>query len=48
VIEGLTSVRAVNPIGTGYVYRARNALFVGDSQYHSPGLEFTADHPPTS
>jgi hypothetical protein len=38
-------VHAANAIGAGYVYRAPDALFVGDGQYHSPGLEFTADHP---
>jgi hypothetical protein len=38
-------VRAPNAIGAGYVYRAPNALFVGDGQYRSAGLEFTAEHP---
>lgn len=38
-------VRSPNSIGAGYVYRARNALFVGDSHYRSAGLEFTAEQP---
>jgi hypothetical protein len=38
-------VRAPNAIGAGYVYRAPNALFVGDGHYRSGGLEFTAEHP---
>ena len=38
-------VRAPNAIGAGYVYRAPNALFVGDGHYRSAGLEFTAEHP---
>ncbi len=38
-------VRAANPIGAGYIYRAPNALFVGDGHYRSSGLEFTAAHP---
>ena len=38
-------VRAANPIGAGYVYRAPHALFVGDDHYRSAGLNFTAEHP---
>lgn len=38
-------VRAANSIGAGYLYRAPNALFVGDGHYESAGLEFRAQHP---
>jgi hypothetical protein len=37
--------RAQTSIGTGYVYRAKNALFVGDSEYKSPELEFRSREP---
>ena len=32
--------RSKAPIGTGYVYRNRNALFVGDVEYAGDGLRF--------
>ncbi len=38
-------VRANNPIGAGYVYRAPHALVVGDDHYASDGLEFTSGKP---
>lgn len=38
-------VRAPNSIGAGYLYHAPNALFVGNRDYRSAGLEFTAEHP---
>ena len=37
--------RAQTPIGTGYLYRAKNALFVGDSAFQSPELEFHSAEP---
>jgi hypothetical protein len=36
---------AANPIGTGYVYKGRNALFIGNSEYRSPELEFHSRRP---
>lgn len=32
-------------IGAAYVYRNTNALFIGNTQYNSPRLAFTADRP---
>jgi hypothetical protein len=37
--------RAQNSIGTGYVYKARNALFIGDAAYKSPEIEFRSQAP---
>ncbi len=37
--------RAATAIGAAYVYRARNALFIGDTAYTSPNLTFRATRP---
>jgi hypothetical protein len=37
--------RAQTSIGAGYVYKAKNALFVGDYAYKSPELEFRSQQP---
>ncbi len=37
--------RAQTSIGTGYVYKAKNAMFVGDYAYKSPELEFRSQQP---
>jgi len=36
---------AENPIGTAYVYRGQNALFIGDASYTDDTLSFTAPTP---
>lgn len=37
--------RAVTAIGAGYVFRGRDALFVGDVAYQAPTFSFSAEHP---
>jgi len=37
--------RAPASIGAAYVYRAKDALFVGDSAYQSPEIEFRSEQP---
>lgn len=41
----LTLEQAGNLIGTGYVFRAPHALFVGNTTYRGPELQFTASQP---
>jgi hypothetical protein len=37
--------RAKTSIGAGYVFKSKNALFVGDTEYKSPELEFQSRQP---
>jgi hypothetical protein len=41
----LRLVKADNALGTGYVYRAPDALFIGNTTYSSADLSFTAKTP---